>query len=53
MKEKKWFKSFLNKLSEANKEEYGDKPLDCCKLNKETKGHFPFGKWPLVSYKQG
>ena len=37
MKEGTWIKNFLDKLSKANKEEFGDKPLDCCKLNKDDK----------------
>lgn len=37
IKENKWIKNFLEKLSEANKKEYGDKALDCCELNKSDK----------------
>ena len=37
MKDKKSIKNFLNKLTEANKKEFGDKPLDCCEINKTTK----------------
>ena len=32
-----WMKNFLDKLAKANKEEFGDKPLDCCELNKDGK----------------
>lgn len=37
MKDRNIIKNFLDKLSEANKEEFGDKSLDCCELNKSSK----------------
>ncbi|WP_268233508.1 LDCC motif putative metal-binding protein [Tissierella pigra] len=31
----KWIKKMLNKLANANKESFGDQPLDCCQLSKK------------------
>jgi len=31
---KKWFEKFLKKISDANKESFGEGKLDCCSLNK-------------------
>lgn len=31
---KESFTRYLNKLAEVNKEQFGGKTLDCCKLNK-------------------
>lgn len=33
---KNWLKKFIDKLAKANEESFGDKPLDCCSLNKEN-----------------
>jgi len=30
----KWIKRILDKLADANKESFGDKPLDCFELSK-------------------
>lgn len=37
MKKNNWFENFLDKLIKVNKEEYGNKTLDCCELNKSLK----------------
>ncbi|WP_339792447.1 LDCC motif putative metal-binding protein [Tissierella carlieri] len=30
----KWIKKMLDKLAKANKESFGEQPLDCCQLSK-------------------
>lgn len=35
---KKWFKKFLERLANANKETFGNERLDCCKLGREKAG---------------
>lgn len=35
---KDWIKRFLEKLEKANKESFGNKQLDCCKLNQKKQG---------------
>lgn len=35
---KNWFKKFIKKLEEANKESFGNERLDCCAVNKKSKG---------------
>ncbi|HYH01900.1 MAG TPA: LDCC motif putative metal-binding protein [Bacillota bacterium] len=32
-----WWKSFLKRLEEANKREFGNQRLECCELNRKTK----------------
>ena len=34
---KKKIKEWLKKLEEANKEEFGNKPLDCCTVGRDKK----------------
>lgn len=31
-----WIKKLLDKLVDANKETFGEEPLDCCKLGKKN-----------------
>jgi len=33
---KNWIKIFIENLAKSNQETFGNKPMDCCSLNKKT-----------------
>lgn len=33
---KNWFQKFLEKIGDANKENFGNKKMDCCDLNQKN-----------------
>ncbi len=36
---KEWFKNFIKKIEEANKNNFGSKRLDCCNINEKNNQH--------------
>lgn len=36
---KKWFQKLLKSIEDANKQNFGDKRMDCCDLNKNNGNH--------------
>ncbi|WP_252187771.1 LDCC motif putative metal-binding protein [Anaeromonas frigoriresistens] len=41
---KKWFKKFLEKLADTNKENFGSGRMDCCEVNQQSNGSYSKSK---------
>lgn len=40
----KWFKNFIKRLEQSNKENFGSERMDCCSVNQKSNGNYHKGK---------